>query len=160
MAIRNLIPRRHGDGGAALPPARRWESEPFLDLWHDMERVIGLGGIESRAFAPVLDVRETSDQVQVSAELPGLNKEDVEISIEGNNVLILSGEKKSEEEKKEGGYYRSERYYGAFTRRVLLPADVDFDKAEANFKNGVLTVLLPKTEEAKRKHRKIEIKGE
>jgi len=158
MAIRNLIPKRHGDGGTAVA---RWEREPFLDLWHDMERVFGLG-VEPHMFmfTPALDVQEADDHVRVTAELPGLMKEDVELSIEGNNTLVLSGEKKSEEEKKEGGYYRSERYYGSFSRRILLPADVDFDKAEASFKNGVLTVMLPKTEEAKRKHRKIEIKEE
>jgi HSP20 family protein len=164
MAIRDLIPKRRGDGGTSLA---RWEMDPFLDLWRDMERVFGLSGIEPfertlmpRAFAPALDVRETEDHVRVSAELPGLSKDDVEISIEGNNMLVLSGEKKAEDEKQEGGYYRSERYYGSFSRRVLLPSDVDFDKADATFKNGVLTVMLPKTEEAKRKHRRIQIKGE
>jgi HSP20 family protein len=157
MALRNLIPKRHGDGGTTLA---RWESEPFLDLWRDMERVFGLGSFEPHVFMPALDVHETDDHVRVTAELPGLSKDDVEISIEGNNMLVLSGEKKAEEEKRQGGYYRSERYYGSFSRRVLLPADVDFDKAEASFKNGVLTVMLPKTEEARRKHRKIEIKGE
>jgi HSP20 family protein len=160
MAIRNLIPKRHGDGGTGLPVLHRWETEPFLDLWQDMERVFGLGGFEPHVFAPVLDVQETADHVQVTAELPGLSKDDVEISIEGNNMLVLSGEKKSEQEKKEGSYYRSERYYGSFSRRVILPTDVDFEKADASFKNGVLTIMLPKTEEAKRKHRKIEIKGE
>jgi len=164
MAIRNLVPKRRGDGGTSLA---RWESEPFLDLWRDMERVFGLGSIEPfegelmpRMFSPALDVRETDNYMQVSAELPGLNKGDVEISVENHNMLVLSGEKKSVEEKKEGGNYHSERYYGSFSRRILLPSDVDFDKAEATFKNGVLTVMLPKTEEAKRKHRKIEIKGE
>lgn len=167
MAIRDLVRRHRGNEGPSLA---RWESDPFLDLWREMDRMFerfgrfnGLEAFEegllpSRRFGPALEVSETSDQIRVSAELPGLNKEDVEISIEGDN-LILSGNKKQEEERKEGGYYRSERYYGAFRRSVPLPCDVNFDKAEATFKNGVLTVVLPKTEEEKRKHTKIEIKN-
>ena len=164
MAIRNLLPKPHGDGGATVA---RWETEPFLDLWRDMERVFGLndvepfvGGAMPAIFAPALDVQEMDDSIQVSAELPGLKKADVEISIEGNNILVLSGEKRSEEEQRHGGYHRSERYYGSFSRRIFLPSEVDLDKADATFKNGVLTVKLPKTEEAKLKHKRIEIKGE
>ena len=167
MANRDLVPRRQGNGGPALA---RWEAEPFVDLQHEMERMFEdlerLTGIEpfigtrtaSHMFLPALDISETKDQVRVTAELPGLNKEDVEISVEGNS-LILSGEKKEEREEKEGGYHRSERYYGSFSRLVSLPTEVNFDKAEATFKNGILTVMLPKTEEAKQRHRKIEIKG-
>jgi len=167
MAIRDLVPWRRGNGGSALT---RWEADPFLDLRRDMDRMFErfwrLSGFEpfeevlwpSRTFAPALDVSEIDDHVRVTAELPGLDKDDVEISVDGDN-LVLSGEKKQEDERREGGYHRAERYYGAFSRRIPLPCDVNFDKAEATFKNGVLTVTLPKTEEAKRKHKKIEIKS-
>jgi HSP20 family protein len=167
MADRELTPRRRGNEGSTLA---RWEADPIFNLRHkmarmfeDLERLTGFEAFEgaalpSHTFLPALDMSETNDQVRVTAELPGLNKEDVEISVEGDS-LMLSGEKKEEKEQREGGYHRSERYYGAFTRRVLLPCQVNFDKAEATFKNGVLTVMLPKTEEAKHKRRKIEIKG-
>ena len=166
MANHELVPRRRGNGGSTLA---RWEVDPFLDLRREMERMFEdverLTGFEpfegaalpSHTFLPALDISETKDHVRVTAELPGLNKADVEISVEGDS-LILSGEKKQEQEKREGGHYRSERYYGAFNRRVPLPCEVNFDKAEATFKNGVLTVMLPKSEEAKHKHKKIEIK--
>ena len=73
--------------------------------------------------------------------------------------MVLSGEKKAEDERREAGYYRAERYYGSFSRRIPLPSGVNFDKAKASFKNGVLTVELPKTEEARRMRRKIEVKS-
>ena len=167
MADRELMPRRRANGGSALA---RWEADPIFDLRHemarmfeDLERLTGFESFEgemmpAHAFLPALDISETKDQICITAELPGMNKEDVEISAEGNS-LVLSGEKKEQQEQREGGYHRSERYYGAFSRRVTLPCEVNFYKADATFKNGVLTVMLPKTEKAKLRHKKIEIKG-
>jgi len=167
MSIRDLVPWRRGNGGSALT---RREADPFLDLRREMDRMFerfgrwaGLEPFEetlfpSATFAPAVDVSETDDQVRVTAELPGLEKDNVQVSLEGDS-LVLSGEKKGEEERRDGGYYRAERYYGSFSRRIPLPCDVNFDKAEATFKNGVLAVTLPKTEEAKRKHKRIEIKS-
>jgi HSP20 family protein len=82
--------------------------------------------------------------------LPGLDREDIELSLD-NNILTLSGEKRHEKEEKGRNYYRSERAYGAFHRRIPLPAEVDAESAEAVYKNGVLTVTLQKTAEAKAK---------
>ena len=108
-------------------------------------------------WVPTVDVTETDGNVMVKAELPGMDPKDIDIDITGD-VLTLKGEKKSEEEKKDERYYFRERHYGSFQRTFQLPAGVDNDKVDANFKNGVLTVRIPKSEESKQK--KIEIKAE
>ena len=103
-------------------------------------------------FSPRVDVVETDREIKVSAELPGMDEEDIELRLD-NNILTIRGEKKQE---KGENYYRSERVYGTFQRAIRLPAEVDADKAEAVFKNGVLTVRLPKTVASRAK--KISIK--
>lgn len=108
-----------------------------------------------RAFLPAIDVVEEKDSYLVKAELPGLAKEDVNVSLQ-DNYLTIKGEKKHETETKEANYYRCERSYGSFSRTVELPASVDAKKIDAHFKDGVLSVKLPKTEEAKPKQ--IEVK--
>jgi len=105
---------------------------------------------------PAIEVYEEKDDVVVKAEIPGMKKEDLDINISGS-LLTLKGEKKQEEEVKKKGYYYSERSYGSFVRTVDLPKEVQVDKAYANFKDGVLEVRLPKTEEAKRKEVKIKV---
>jgi HSP20 family protein len=111
-------------------------------------------------FVPSLGIEETADAVRVSAELPGLEEKDFEISVE-DGVFTLRGEKRSEREAKDekAGWSRTERSYGRFERRVALPADVQVEKAAATFKNGVLEVTLPKREEAKRKAHTIQVKS-
>ena len=112
------------------------------------------------AYVPSIDVKENEKEFQISAELPGMDDKDVEVSITGD-VLTIKGEKKLEKEEEEDkGYYRRERAYGSFQRRIQLPAEVDTDKVSAHFKKGVLTVTLPKTEEAQKAVRKIEVKAE
>ena len=106
-------------------------------------------------WTPALDIYEDKDKYVAKAELPGMKKEDIDVSLEGN-TLTISGERKQEEEKKEGDTYRSERYFGMFQRTVTLPAAVDANKIQATYKDGVLTVTVPKTEEAKPKQ--IEVK--
>jgi HSP20 family protein len=86
---------------------------------------------------------ETS--LKISAELPGIAKEDLEVALE-SGVLVLRGHKRNREESRENGIYRSERYYGYFERSVPLPEDVDPEKAEATYEHGVLTIRVPKTE--------------
>lgn len=93
---------------------------------------------------------ETKDSVTIKAELPGLEAKDVEVSLSGD-MLTIKGEKKQEQEEKDEHRHLVERTYGAFSRMVRLPAPVAADKIKASFKNGVLTVTLPKTEEAKQK---------
>lgn len=106
--------------------------------------------------APVVDVYEEKDEIVVKAELPGLDKKDIEVNI-SDSELTLKGEKKKEEKVEEDDYYRCERSYGAFLRSVELPAGVKADKVKASFKNGVLEVRLPRTEEAKIKEIKVKI---
>ena len=105
---------------------------------------------------PKVDITETKDTVVVKAELPGMKKEDLDLNI-SENLLTIKGEKKKEEEVKEKGYYYSERSYGSFTRTVELPKEVQTDKVRASFKDGVLEIRVPKTEEAKRKEVKIKV---
>ena len=111
---------------------------------------------EAGSWAPRVDIAETNGELVVAAELPGLTRSDVSIRIE-NNVLTLKGEKKQEEEKKGTNYHRIERSYGAFNRSFSLPSTVDTNKVKAAFKDGVLTITLPKTEEAKGKEIPIEV---
>jgi len=99
-------------------------------------------------WAPALDVSETRDAVMVKAEVPGMESTDIHLSLQ-DQVLTLKGEKKLEQEEKEEHYYRAERTYGAFARAIRLPAPVDGSKVAATFKNGLLTVTLPKAAAAK-----------
>jgi len=101
-------------------------------------------------WSPAVDIREREDVYLVEVELPGLTKDDVKITME-NNILTIHGEKKQEKEEKRGNYHRAERVYGAFQRSFALPSSVKNDKIEAQYKNGILTITLPKVEEAKPK---------
>lgn len=109
---------------------------------------------EVSEWTPAMDVVETANEFIVSAELPGLEKDDIEIEIE-NNILTIRGEKKEEKREEEGRHYVYERRFGGFSRSFTLPTNVDPDRVTARFENGVLTVTLPKTEEAR--GRRIEI---
>lgn len=100
-------------------------------------------------WAPRLDLAETETAIEVKAEVPGLDKKDLDISLEGEN-LIIKGEKHQKKEEKDKRFHRIERTYGSFCRTIRLPADVQPDKIEAAYEDGVLTVTLPKTEEAKK----------
>jgi HSP20 family protein len=100
---------------------------------------------------PAVDLYEEEDEVVLKAEVPGLSKEDLKIDLT-DSMLTISGEKKKEAEIKEEAYAYSERSYGAFSRSLQLPCAVKADKAKATFKNGILEVKLPKTEEAKKRH--------
>jgi len=99
---------------------------------------------------PAVDVYEDKDHVVIKAEIPGLAKEDISVLL-ADSTLTIKGEKKREEEVKEDDYYRCERSFGSFTRAVGLPCEVKADQVKASFKNGVLEVRMPKTEEAKKK---------
>lgn len=99
---------------------------------------------------PAVDISETEHDLVVTAELPGVKKDDVKLSVQ-DNTLTIKGEKKQEKETKEENYHRVERTYGAFQRTFTLPAFVNSSKIKASFKDGVLKVRLPKREEAKAK---------
>jgi HSP20 family protein len=106
--------------------------------------------------APPVDLFEEKDDIAVKAELPGMTKDDVEVNLT-DHTLTIKGEKKKQEEIKEENYFRSERSYGSILRTLELPEDVHADKVKASFKNGILEVRLPKTEEAKSKEIKVKV---
>lgn len=146
----------------------RWE--PFRDmlsLRDRMDRLFdeftgrGWPGEESLTtgvWNPAVDVYETKDSIVLKADLPEVNKEDVDIFVQGN-MLTLRGERKHEREVKEKDYYRMERSYGTFSRSFTLPGTVEPDKIEATFAGGVLTMTLPKKEESKPKQIKVKVEG-
>lgn len=109
---------------------------------------------EFEEITPSVDIFEEAEDVVVKAELPGMKKEDIEVKLTDNTITI-SGEKKKEEKIEKKDYYRLERSYGSFCRAFSLPVEVQTDKAKAQFKDGILEVRIPKSEEAKRKEKKL-----
>jgi HSP20 family protein len=107
------------------------------------------------AWSPAVDIYDKGNEVVIHAELPGIRKDDIDIRVE-NNVLTIRGKKERKEEVKEEGYFRTERAYGTFSRSFSLPTTVDVAKITAEYKDGVLTLTLPKAEEAK--PRQIDVK--
>lgn len=108
------------------------------------------------AWAPAVDIYEQGGDLVLKAELPGVDPKDVDVRIE-NNVLTLKGERKVDNEVKRDSYHRVERAYGSFTRAFTLPTSVDTTKVKADFRDGVLRVVLPKREESKPKQVQIEV---
>lgn len=108
--------------------------------------------------APAVDLSEDDKAYKITAELPGLDAKDVDVSV-SDGRLVLKGEKRQEKEEKDKNYYFSERTYGSFQRAFELPASVDRDKIAADFAKGVLTITLPKTAEAQKQSKKIEVKS-
>jgi HSP20 family protein len=153
--------------GRSRSLARTDDASPFLSLHRDMNRLFdeafrGFGALPE-AFAgarlaawPTVELSEHEGELRVTAELPGLDEKDIEIVVE-EGVLTLRGEKRTEVEDKDRRY--SERSYGRFERRMALPGQIDEDKASAAFKNGVLTITLPKAAAPDAKTRRIEIKN-
>lgn len=134
-------------GRGFFPLSARWSMPEIEPFWRTRGR-----GVE-----PVVDLVEKPDRYEVTAELPGMDEKNIEVKL-SNEMLVIKGEKKEEKEEKEANYYMSERRYGSFQRAFRLPEGVNVDKIEARFKNGVLTVALPKSEEAK-KETKIDVKA-
>ncbi len=141
-----------------------WRTSAAPSIWDELSfdrffrRPAGAQGMG--LWAPAVDVRETNDEIHVMAELPGLKPEDVSVTVE-NGVLTISGEKKHEvqEGKEEGNYYLFERRYGRFERSFTLPRTVNADQVNARFRDGVLTIVLPKAEEARPRKVQIEVNG-
>ncbi len=111
------------------------------------------------AAMPPADVSETDNAYEITAELPGMDEKNVEVKVT-NGVLTIRGEKQDEKEEKKKGYHMRERSYGSFERSFQVPDGVDADKIEANFKKGVLTVILPKSAEAQKAEKKITVKSD
>jgi HSP20 family protein len=164
MAMRDLVPSSR----ARDVSTRRGEDSPFLTLHREMNRLFDdvFRGFDLTPFGsdrfdrlgggwPSVEVSQTDKEIKVTAELPGLDEKDVKVELV-NGVLAIAGEKKTETEDKDRLF--SERYYGRFERRIPVE-DVDEEKISAGFKNGVLTVTLPKVAQAQSKVKRIAING-
>jgi HSP20 family protein len=152
MAITDLIPWKR-----EKIAVRHEERDPVHAFQRDVNRLFDefFGGFDLapfgeqwEAYSPRVDVVESEKEVKVTAELPGMVAQDVDLQL-SHGVLTISGEKKREKEERGKNYTHVERSYGAFRRSVPLPGEVDSDKVEATFKRGVLTVTLPKTTPAR-----------
>ncbi|MDQ4086926.1 MAG: Hsp20/alpha crystallin family protein [Pseudomonadota bacterium] len=157
MAMRDLIP--WGRQENRMPAMMREEERsPFWRLRSEVDRLFDdffsapvFSGGWSRAMSwPSVEVSDTDNEVRVTAELPGMNEKDVELTVQ-DGMLAIRGEKKSETEDRDRGW--SERYYGRFERRIALPDGADDSRCEATFRDGVLTVRIPKSESAARSRR-------
>ena len=160
------LPARRESGGSLPIGFRRPYDSPFAAMERLMDEMMGSFGLtypgtratgDTDVFPPV-DLCEDTEGYYVTAELPGLRREDVQLSYI-NGALTLSGEKKDERVEKESNYYACERSFGNFRRSFRIPGEVMGDKIQASFKDGVLTVMLPKTRDAQSQEKKIEIKG-
>lgn len=166
MANKNLIPwKRRTDSSLDV----RRESDSFLSMQEEMVRMFenyfdwpfrsrslrAFEGLED--FTPRLDVVEMEKEIMISAELPGMEEKDIDISLH-KNILTISGKKESEEIEKGKSFYRRERSYGSFRRSIELPEEVDEEKIEATYKKGILKVVVPKPEEGVLVSKHIKIK--
>lgn len=162
MQIKDLIPWARKD--EASEP-KSGEENPIATLQRDINRIFEnfwhrfgsldwpWGGGEAKS-----DMVETDNAIEVSIELPGMEMKDIEVTVT-DDMLTVKGEKKIERQEEKKGYYLSERSYGMIYRTIPLPPGVDGEKAEASFKNGVLTIRLPQTPEAQAKVKRIEVKS-
>ena len=147
------------------------ESPRMLSPFSEMERMMEdfmrrpfsmfpmmwpLTGQIEEALSPAIDVFEEDNTIVVKAELPGMRKEDISVEL-SDGILKITGEKKREEKVEKKDYYHTERSLGFFERRISLPAETQIDKVKASFKEGLLEIKVPKSEETKKKQRKIKI---
>ena len=146
----------------------RWKDRGALSPWsalHDFEgqfsRLFGEltrdAATPEFGWAPAVDLKETDDAYIVEADMPGLKKDEIDLVIV-DNVVTLKGERKNEHKSTNGGYHRFERRYGSFQRSFEIPGGFENDKVQAHYKQGVLTVTLPKREEAKPKQIQVKVK--
>jgi HSP20 family protein len=147
-SLRRQIDRLFEDFGEGFSRA----PSPFFDI-----APFARGGL-SWAATPAVDVTETDKAYEVAAELPGMDEKNIEVNV-ANGVLTIKGEKQEEKEEKKKDYYLRERSFGSFQRAFQVPEGVDTDKIEASFKKGLLTVTLPKSAEAQKAAKKIEVKA-
>jgi len=158
-----LLVRR--EPGRAIRGLRTWEpfrelntlhdemDRFFASLWPNGEREAAVGAV----WAPAIDVYEEKDRYVIKAELPGVKREDVTLSVE-QDVLTIKGERRYEKEEKEEGFLRKESVYGTFQRTLQLPQSVKTEAVNAEFKEGVLKISLPKADVAKSREIKIDVK--
>jgi HSP20 family protein len=164
MAAKNITSQERNSKSLS---ARSKEEYPIVSYLQEMNRMMenffhGFGLVPHQerpgAFIPNIDMLDAGKEIKITAELPGMEQDDIDISIT-KEMLTIKGEKKEEKEEKGKGYHRTERSYGAFNRTISLPVEVDTNKIEATFKKGILTIRLPKTEKVLREAKKISIKS-
>jgi HSP20 family protein len=167
MAIKDILPWSRGkreiqERQEGYEPLRALQSDlnrAFSEFWRAFDLPVPNGkhaGFELGTIPPV-DLRETDREIEVIAELPGMDDKDVEVTV-ADGVLTIRGEKKSEHETTEKGFVRRERSFGHVERIVPLPDGVDLDSAKASFKNGVLSVTLAKTPEAQAAVKRVQVR--
>jgi len=167
MSVRDLIPWGRSNGNQLPSVFHDGERDPFLSLHREVNRLFddvfrgfdsrlpSFGGVSALGAGwPSVEISNGEKEIKVTAEVPGLEQKDIEVLLD-DGVLTLRGEKRSETDDKDRQF--SERYYGRFERRIPLGYEVEDDKVSAAFKNGVLTVALPKTERAQAKAKRIAI---
>ena len=164
MTWKDIVPFKKRDVSL-----RREGDHPFERLHEEMDALFDdffkgfsmepFEGRYGRSFSPKIDVAETDKEIKISAELPGMEDKDIDVSL-NKDTITIKGEKKEEKEDKGKDYYHVERSYGSFTRTIPLPVEIESDKAEANFKKGVLTIRIPKSAKAIETKKKIAIKAE
>ena len=143
-------------------PQYRHSEDPFDVLHREINELFdgyyrGFGGLGRRmAGQSGIELSETDDEIRVKAELPGMDAKDITVDIE-EDMLVIRGERKKEQETKKRNYHVSEMSYGCYQRTIPLPAGIDRNKAMARFKHGVLTLSLPKTEQARSERRQIPV---
>ena len=161
MELNDLVPFRHRRRQAARSTALN----PFEHMHEEMDRMFedflpqafNVRGVDQRVgLLASIDLSETDDALELKADLPGMKEDEIDVTLRGN-ALLISGERKLDSEERRKNYYRSERAYGAFSRTIPLPCEVDEDHIDARFKKGVLTVHMPKSSEAREHQRKIKI---
>ena len=121
-------------------------------------RISSRSGGPKRRWVPAVDITQTDKGYEITAELPGMEDKDIEVKL-ANGVLTIRGEKRDEKEEKNKDYYVRERSFGSFERSFQVPENIDTDKINAGFKKGVLTITLPKSAEAQKAEKKIEVKA-
>ena len=169
MANKDVSERSSG-----APARGGFLSSPLADLHREVDRLFddfmggfrplrprgGFWGGEQSEFLPTVDVSESDKEIEVTADLPGIDERDIDVTL-ADGVLTIKGERKAEKEEKDEkkSYHRVERSYGLYTRSITLPAEVEEDKIKAEFAKGVLKIRMPKSEQAKSKVKKISIKS-
>jgi HSP20 family protein len=161
MAL-NLLRRKDSQ----LPAKHQASNDPFgmlrremNRLFEDFSRGFDMAAFEETEWMPQVDISESDKEIRVTAELPGLDEKDIDVSM-SNDMLTIRGEKKEEKDEGDRNYHRVERSYGSFIRQIALPAEVQADKTEAKFSKGVLRITLPKSEQSDKGTKKIDVKKE
>lgn len=171
MAFENLVPWRRGTSlspsvssnpFSSISSLQREMNRMFSNLW-SQPSLMPTGALSEEAsgfFYPDVEMSETDGHIEVSAELPGVNEKDIDVTLSPDgNTLSIRGEKKIKTEKKDADYYCAERAYGAFRRTMSLPSSVDPDQVDAKFHSGVLEIKLNKTDDTSKGVKHIDIKA-